>query len=102
MYDDFIDGVNWLVEKGIVNKDEIVIMGGFYGGYLILVGLIFILEVFVVGVDIVGFSNLIILMEIILFYWKFLKRVFSYCMGDIEIELEFLRLRLFLFFVDKI
>lgn len=61
MYDDLVDGVNWLVEKGIVNKDKIVIMGVFYGGYLMLVGLIFILEVFVVGVDIVGFSSLIIL-----------------------------------------
>ena len=102
MHDDLIDGVNWLVEKGIANKDEIAIMGGSYGGYSTLVGLTFTPEVFAAGVDIVGPSNLITLMETIPPYWKPLKRVFSHRMGDIETEPEFLRSRSPLFFVDKI
>ena len=102
MHDDLIDGVNWLVEKGIANKDEIAIMGGSYGGYSTLVGLTFTPEVFAAGVDIVGPSNLITLMETIPPYWKPLKRVFSHLMEDIETEPEFLRSRSPLFFVDKI
>ena len=102
MHDDLIDGVNWLVEKGIANKDEIAIMGGSYGGYSTLVGLTFTPEVFAAGVDIVGPSNLITLMETIPPYWKPLKRVFSHRMEDIETEPEFLRSRSPLFFVDKI
>ena len=102
MHDDLIDGVNWLVEQGIADKDKIAIMGGSYGGYATLVGLTFTPEVFAAGVDIVGPSNLITLMETIPPYWEPLKKVFSHRMGDIETEPEFLKSRSPLFFVDKI
>ncbi|MDJ0556857.1 MAG: S9 family peptidase [Microcoleaceae cyanobacterium MO_207.B10] len=102
MHDDLIDGVNWLVEKGIADQDKIAIMGGSYGGYATLVGLTLTPEVFAAGVDIVGPSNLITLMQTIPPYWEPLKKLFFYRVGNLETEEEFLRSRSPLFFVDKI
>lgn len=102
MHDDLIDGVNWLVEQGISDRDRIAIMGGSYGGYATLVGLTFTPEVFACGVDIVGPSNLITLMQSIPPYWKPLMAMFQHRVGDLETEAEFLKSRSPLFFVDKI
>ncbi|NES05075.1 MAG: S9 family peptidase [Okeania sp. SIO2F4] len=102
MHDDLIDGVNWLVEQGIADKDKIAIMGGSYGGYATLVGLTFTPEVFAAGVDIVGPSNLITLMETLPPYWEPLKKVFFHRVGNLETEPEFLKSRSPLFLVDKI
>ena len=102
MHDDLIDGVNWLVEKGIAKKDKIAIMGGSYGGYATLVGLTFTPEVFAAGVDIVGPSNLITLMQTVPPYWEPLKKQFFHRVGNLETEPEFLESRSPLFFVDKI
>ena len=44
-------------------------MGGSYGGYATLVGLTFTPDVFACGVDIVGPSNLMTLLETIPPYW---------------------------------
>lgn len=63
MHDDLIDAVNWLIQQGIADPQKVAIMGGSYGGYATLVGLTFTPEVFVAGVDIVGPSNLITLMQ---------------------------------------
>ena len=40
MQDDVADGVKWAVEKGIADPKRICIMGGSYGGYSTLMGLI--------------------------------------------------------------
>ena len=102
MHDDLIDGVNWLVSEGIAERDKIAIMGGSYGGYATLVGLTFTPEVFACGVDIVGPSNLITLMESIPPYWKPIMAMFQHRVGNLETEEEFLKSRSPLFFVDKI
>lgn len=102
MHDDLVDGVNWLVEKGIANKDKIAIMGASYGGYSTLVGLTFTPEVFAAGVDIVGPSSLITLIQTIPPYWEPLKKQFFYRVGNLETEPDFLQSRSPLFFVDKI
>ncbi|HEY9770581.1 MAG TPA: prolyl oligopeptidase family serine peptidase [Coleofasciculaceae cyanobacterium] len=49
--------------KDIAERNKIAIMGGSYGGYATLVGLTFTPEVFACGVDIVGPSNLVTLMQ---------------------------------------
>ena len=102
MHDDLVDGVNWLVEKGIANKDKIAIMGASYGGYSTLVGLTFTPEVFAAGVDIVGPSSLITLTQTIPPYWEPLKKQFFYRVGNLETEPDFLQSRSPLFFVEKI
>ena len=49
--------------------DKVAIMGGSYGGYATLVGLTFTPETFACGVDIVGPSNLVTLLNTIPPYW---------------------------------
>ncbi len=83
MHDDLIDAVNWAVESGVAIEDEIAIMGGSYGGYATLVGMTFTPEVFACGVDIVGPSNLITLIESFPAYWgPFLEATWYSRVGD--------------------
>ena len=70
MHDDLIDAVNWAIKSNITNKDNIAIMGGSYGGYAALVGLTFTPDVFACGIDIVGPSNLVTLLDSLPEYWK--------------------------------
>lgn len=102
MHDDLIDAVNWLVEQGIADPEKIAIMGGSYGGYATLVGLTFTPDVFAAGVDIVGPSNLVTLMQSIPPYWAPMKAMFAHRLGDLETEEEFLKERSPLFYVDRI
>ena len=102
MHDDLIDAVNWLLEQGISDPQKIAIMGGSYGGYATLVGLTFTPDIFAAGVDIVGPSNLITLMQSIPPYWAPMKAMFAHRLGDLEKEEDFLKSRSPLFFVDRI
>jgi dipeptidyl aminopeptidase/acylaminoacyl peptidase len=58
MHDDLIDGVNWAVERGYADPDQVAIFGGSYGGYAALVGVTFTPDVFAAAVDYVGISDL--------------------------------------------
>jgi dipeptidyl aminopeptidase/acylaminoacyl peptidase len=69
MHDDLLDAVDWAVSEGIAARDKVAIMGGSYGGYATLVGLTFTPNVFACGVDIVGPSSIITLLETIPAYW---------------------------------
>jgi len=70
MHDDLIDAVKWAVDAGIAMPDKVAIMGGSYGGYATLVGMTFTPETFACGVDIVGPSSLVTLIESFPEYWK--------------------------------
>jgi dipeptidyl aminopeptidase/acylaminoacyl peptidase len=70
MHDDLLDAVNWAVAEKVADARKVAIMGGSYGGYATLVGLTFTPDVFACGVDIVGPSNLITLLNSIPEYWK--------------------------------
>ena len=63
MHDDLLDAVKWAVDKKIAEKDKVAIMGGSYGGYATLVGLTYTPDVFACGVDIVGPSSLVTLLQ---------------------------------------
>ncbi len=102
MHDDLMDAVNWLVQEGIADPQKVAIMGGSYGGYATLIGLTFTPEVFAIGVDIVGPSNLITLMQSIPPYWAPMKAMFAHRLGDMETEADFLKSRSPLFFADRI
>jgi dipeptidyl aminopeptidase/acylaminoacyl peptidase len=86
MHDDLIDAVDWAIAEGIAIEDRVAIMGGSYGGYATLVGLTFTPEKFACGVDIVGPSNLITLLESIPPYWEPMKKMFTSRIGDPETE----------------
>jgi dipeptidyl aminopeptidase/acylaminoacyl peptidase len=102
MHDDLLDAVQWLIDQGIADPAKIAIMGGSYGGYATLVGLTFTPDVFAAGVDIVGPSNLITLMQSIPPYWEPLKAQFYHRVGNLETEAEFLKSRSPLFFCNQI
>ena len=69
MHDDLIDAVDWAVKEGVARRDKVAIMGGSYGGYATLTGLTFTPDTFACGVDIVGPSNLVTLIESFPPYW---------------------------------
>jgi dipeptidyl aminopeptidase/acylaminoacyl peptidase len=86
MHADLIDSVNWAIQAGIADPDKVAIMGGSYGGYAALAGLTFTPEVFACGVDIVGPSNLITLLETIPPYWQPIVELFTTRVGDFRTE----------------
>ncbi len=82
MHDDLLDAVDWAVKEKIADPTKIAIVGGSYGGYATLVGLTFTPEVFACGVDEVGPSNLITLLQTIPPYWKPEIELFRKRVGD--------------------
>ena len=82
MHDDLLDAMNWAIEQGIADPDRVAIMGGSYGGYATLIGLTFTPETFACGVDIVGPSNLVTLLESIPPYWEPQIELFAKRVGD--------------------
>jgi dipeptidyl aminopeptidase/acylaminoacyl peptidase len=83
MHDDLIDGVQWAVDQGIADPDKIAIAGGSYGGYATLIGVSFTPDTFACGIDIVGPSSLVTLIESFPEYWKpFLQGTWYTYVGD--------------------
>ena len=104
IHNDIIDAKNWAVDQGITNADEVAIMGASYGGYATLVGLTFTPTDFSCGVDIVGPSNLVTLLESIPPYWESFRQVFYNAIGNPnnEEELEMMKERSPITHVGKI
>jgi dipeptidyl aminopeptidase/acylaminoacyl peptidase len=104
MHNDLIDAVDWAISENIAPADKIAIAGGSYGGYATLVGLTFTPETFACGVDIVGPSNLVTLLESIPPYWASFLETFAQRVGDPRTEegQKFLRSRSPLFLSDQI
>ena len=86
MHDDLIDSVNWAIANHKIDPKKISIMGGSYGGYATLVGLTFTPDVFACGVDIVGPSNLVTLLQSFPPYWKPAINDFKKRVGTLESE----------------
>ena len=86
MHDDLLDAVQWAVDEGIAQEDGVAIMGGSYGGYATLVGLTFTPERFACGVDIVGPSSLVTLLQNIPPYWAPFMPVMKVRVGDVSTE----------------
>jgi dipeptidyl aminopeptidase/acylaminoacyl peptidase len=84
MHDDLIDAVEWSVDEKIAQRDRIAIMGGSYGGYATLVGLTFTPDVFACGVDIVGPSSLVTLLQNVPEYWMPMMPVLKARVGDVN------------------
>jgi dipeptidyl aminopeptidase/acylaminoacyl peptidase len=104
MHDDLIDAVNWAIDQRIAVRDKVGIMGGSYGGYATLVGLTFTPDTFACGVDIVGPSSLLTLLENPPPYWASFMPVMKMRVGDWTTPegRKFLESRSPLFFVDRI
>lgn len=83
MQTDLLDAVNAMIERGIADPKRIAIMGASYGGYATLMGLATSPDLFACGVDLVGPSNLVTLVESFPADWKpFLARRWYPFVGD--------------------
>jgi dipeptidyl aminopeptidase/acylaminoacyl peptidase len=104
MHLDLLDARTWAIEQKIAREDRVALMGGSYGGYATLVGLAFTPDVFTCGVDIVGPSNLVTLLNTIPPYWTPMIAVFTRRVGDHRTEegRKFLEARSPLTHADKI
>lgn len=70
MQDDLDDAVKWAVDNQIAKKEKVAIMGTSYGGYATLVALTRNPDLYALGIDIVGPSNIETLLKSIPPYWK--------------------------------
>ena len=104
MHDDLIDAVEWAIREGITTRSQVGIMGGSYGGYATLTGLTFTPDTFACGVDIVGPSNLVTLLETIPPYWAPMLEMMTSRIGDHRTEdgRKFLASRSPLTYADRI
>lgn len=84
--EDQADGVHWAISKGIADPQRVAIMGTSFGGYSTLAGLTFYPDLYACGIDLVGPSNLITLLESIPPYWKPVKAIFDSRVGDVSTE----------------
>ena len=82
MHDDLLDAVEWATREGIADPEKVAIAGGSYGGYATLVGLTFTPERFVCGVDIVGPSSMITLLNNVPPYWRPFMPALTQRVGD--------------------
>jgi dipeptidyl aminopeptidase/acylaminoacyl peptidase len=82
MHDDLLDAVKWAVDQKVADPQKVAIVGGSYGGYSTLIGLTFTPDVFACGVDLVGPSNLVTLLETVPPYWAPLLNEFRRRIGD--------------------
>ena len=82
MHEDLLDAVAWAVREGIADPERVAIMGGSYGGYATLVGMTATPDTFACGVDIVGPSSLVTLIESLPPYWQPAIELFATRMGD--------------------
>lgn len=104
MQDDLTDAAAWLARETGLPTSKIGIMGGSYGGYATLAALAFTPEVFACGVDIVGPSSLVTLIQSIPPYWAPLKASMAKRLGirdEIQDE-AFLKERSPLYFAGRI
>jgi len=104
MHDDLIDAVDWAIAEKIADSKKVAIFGGSYGGYATLVGMTFTPDKFACGVDIVGPSNLVTLLNTIPPYWEPGVQMFKDRVGDHTSEdgKKFLRSRSPLTYADRI
>ncbi|HEY2839169.1 MAG TPA: S9 family peptidase [Pirellulales bacterium] len=104
MHTDLLDAVEWATTKKIADPKRIAITGGSYGGYATLVGLTFTPDVFACGIDIVGPSHIVSLLQTIPAYWQTEMQMFKDRVGDFSTEegKKFLNERSPLTYVEKI
>jgi len=84
MQDDITAATGYLVNHNLATSDKIGVMGGSYGGYATLAALAFTPEVFAAGVDIVGPSSLLTLLDAIPPYWEAARKMLYMRVGDPE------------------
>jgi dipeptidyl aminopeptidase/acylaminoacyl peptidase len=99
---DCVEGKKYLASLPYVDKDRIGIIGGSYGGYMVLAALAYKPEEFAVGVDIFGVANWLRTLESIPPYWESQRLALYTEIGDPVKDKAMLREVSPLFHADKI
>ena len=99
---DVVEAKKYLQSLGWVEEQKIGVMGGSYGGYMVLAALAFKPEEFAVGVDIFGVSNWVRTLQSIPPYWESFRKSLYKEIGDPETQLDMLKANSPLFHADKI
>ena len=102
MQNDITDGVEWLINEGIADKERIAIYGGSYGGYATLAGVTFTPDLYACGVDYVGVSSIFSWINAIPAYWEPYRKMLYEMVGDPVADSLLLAEASPLFHVDKI
>ncbi|MGI9546147.1 MAG: alpha/beta fold hydrolase [Flavobacteriaceae bacterium] len=79
---DCVAGKKFFESTGVVDMDKIGIIGGSYGGYMVMAALAFEPEAFDVGVNIFGVTNWIRTLRSIPPYWESFKKALYDELGD--------------------
>lgn len=99
---DCVEAKKYLQGQPYVDAQRIGIMGGSYGGYMVLAALAFKPEEFAVGVDLFGVSNWVRTLQSIPPWWESFRKSLYKEIGDPSTQLELLRETSPLFHADKI
>ncbi|MEO6167086.1 MAG: alpha/beta fold hydrolase [Chitinophagales bacterium] len=79
---DCIAGKDWLAQQDYIDSTKIGIIGGSYGGYMVLAALAFTPDQFKVGVDLFGVANWLRTLKSIPPYWESFRQALYVEMGD--------------------
>ncbi|MGH9804318.1 MAG: alpha/beta fold hydrolase [Candidatus Acidiferrales bacterium] len=99
---DCIEAKKFLAGTGAVDAEKIGILGGSYGGYMVLAALTFQPKAFAVGVDLFGISNWVRTLESIPPWWEAFREALYKEMGNPETDKDYLRRISPLFHSEKI
>ncbi len=99
---DCIDSKKMLEATGWVDPARIGIIGGSYGGYMVLAALAFTPQEFPVGVNIFGVSNWVRTLESIPAWWEAFRQVLYKEIGDPAVDRDYLVKISPLFHADRI
>lgn len=100
--DDCVASKKMLAATGKIDPERIGIVGGSYGGYMVLAALAFRPEEFAAGVDIFGVSNWVRTLESVPPYWESFRKALYEELGDPAVDGERLRRISPLFHAEKI
>ena len=99
---DCVEAKKFLAATGFVDENKIGIIGGSYGGYMVLAALAFRPEEFAVGVDIFGVANWLRTLKSIPPWWESFRIALYKEMGDPNTDEEYLKKISPLFHADQI
>jgi len=99
---DCVEGKKYLAGLPYVDPNRIGIIGGSYGGYMVLAALAFQPDAFAAGVDIFGVANWLRTLESMPVYWEPFRVALYKEMGDPVKDKEMLRAISPLFHAEKI
>jgi len=99
---DCIKAKDFLIGTGTVDPGKIGIIGGSYGGYMVLAALAFQPDEFKIGVDIFGVANWLRTLESIPAWWESFRNALYEELGNPETEREMLIAKSPLFHAENI